>query len=140
MSADDLFDPEHPDYPGPIFNPDSPFWHHVDFDNLPDTENGLSNELAFVASSIALWLASLGFGITWFPPDPKNVCPLPAWMIAEAYERLDQDRGGRDVDYWHREMELAGHRAYGSAHHDGPLTPGSGLHQFLEEFIRNHEN
>lgn len=111
--SENPFEPGDADHPGLIFNPESPFWHKVDFDNLPDTEDGLSNELAFVASAVALWLASMGFGIHWFPPDPQNVCPLPAWMIADAYERLDVNHGHRSSEFWQREMEKQGLKAYG---------------------------
>lgn len=111
--SENVFEPGDADHPGPIYNPECPFWHHVDFDNLPDTEEGLSNELAFVSSAVALWLASMGFGIHWFPPDPGNVCPLPAWMIADAYERLDVGHGNRSSEFWQREMEHQGLKAYG---------------------------
>lgn len=113
--SENIFEPNDGDHPGLIYNPESPFWHKVDFDNLPDTEDGLSNELAFVASSVALWLASMGFAITWFPPDPANVCPIPAWMIADAYAELDRRRGGpgRSAEFWQGEMERQGLKAYG---------------------------
>lgn len=131
--SEHLFQYTPEDHPGPIYNPESPFWHKVDFDNLPDTDDGLSNELAFVSAAFALWLATLGFGITWFPPDPENVCPLPAWMVADAYERLDQNRMGRPSDYWRREMEKSAIEAYGK-------PPGTGLDDFLKSFIHDHEN